>query len=125
LKNRQSWIGFICCFILFIAVCLFLILKVRAELPGSAHPELGLLLFIIPGVAGCLVSRRRHIILPLMGAVVAAPVCYVLAHLLLAPARPFWQLVAWMFSAVFWCGIGGLGCHFLRNLCHAQAGSRK
>ncbi|MGG7447857.1 inner membrane protein YbjM [Kosakonia oryzendophytica] len=125
MKNKQRWKGIICCFVLFIAVCLYLVIKMKGALHTSAHPELGLLLFMLPGVVSCHVTHRRHVMWPLLGAVLAAPVCYLLTYLLLTPARPFWQVLAWLFSAVFWCGIGGLCCVFMRSLVRHYRQSRK
>ncbi len=116
MKLRRRWFGVVCSFLLFIAVCLSLVINMEGGLPVSGKPELGLLFFIIPGVGSSLVTRRRKVVTALAGAVLAAPFCYVLIHLFLLPVRSVWQELAWLFSAVFWCGIGGLGCLFLRKV---------
>ncbi|WLI78491.1 inner membrane protein YbjM [Kosakonia sp. H02] len=116
MKNRRSWVGVICCSLLFIAVCLSLVINMKGVLPAPGDPAVGLLFFMVPGIVAGLVARRRRAIVPLVGAVLAAPVCYLLIHLLLTPVRSFWQEVAWLFSAVFWCGMGGLGCYFVHKL---------
>lgn len=116
MKTRRRWLGVICSFLLFIAVCLSLVINMKGSLSATGKPELGLLLFMLPGIVGSLVSRRRRVIVALMGAVLAAPFCYVLIHLFLLPVRSVWQEMAWLFSAVFWCGIGALGCLFFSRL---------
>ncbi|WP_342321362.1 inner membrane protein YbjM [Kosakonia sp. BYX6] len=116
MKNRRSWVGVICCSLLFIAVCLFLVINMKDALPASGDPEFGLLLFVVPGVIAGLVARRRRAIVSVIGAALAAPICYLLIHLMLSPVRSFWQEVAWLFSAIFWCGMGGLCCWFVHKI---------
>jgi len=116
LKNRRSRVGVICCALLFIAVCLLLVINMNGALPVSGNPELGLLLFTLPGIVGGWIARRRKAIVPLFGAVLAAPFCYVLIHLHLASSQSHWQVIAWLFSAIFWCGIGGLFYLFVRKI---------
>jgi Na+/melibiose symporter-like transporter len=38
----------------------------------------------------------------------AAPVCLVVMRLFFVTERSFWQELAWLFSAVFWCALGAL-----------------
>ncbi|MGS9092595.1 inner membrane protein YbjM, partial [Salmonella enterica subsp. enterica serovar Infantis] len=35
---------------------------------------------------------------------------------LFLPTRSFWQELAWLFSAVFWCAFGGLCYLFISSL---------
>jgi len=88
----------------------------NGELPVSGNPELGLLLFTLPGIVGGLIARRRKAIVPLFGAVLAAPFCYMLIYLHLASSQSNWQVIAWLFSAIFWCGMGGLFYLFVRKI---------
>nr|WP_318382209.1 inner membrane protein YbjM [uncultured Enterobacter sp.] len=112
MKYKRGWAGAFCCFLLFIVVCLSLLLKMKGAFRDSGHPELGLLFFIIPGAVASFVSRSQKMLLPLMGAMLAAPVCFVLMRVWLTPTRSFWQELAWLFSAVFWCALGAL-CYLL------------
>ncbi|TNL09951.1 hypothetical protein CYD30_11875 [Kosakonia cowanii] len=120
MKNRRSWFGVICCGLLFIAICLSLVMNMQGKLPAPGDPATGLLLFTLPGILGGLVSRRRRAIVPLVGALLAAPLCYILIHILFTPVRTFWQEVAWLFSAMFWCALGGLGCDFVYRISRAR-----
>lgn len=116
MKSRRSWVGVICCCLVFVAICFALVIDKRGVFHAHSHPQLGLLLFILPGVIGGVVLQHRPVVLSLAGAVLAVPFCYLLIHQCITPLRPFWQEVAWLFSAVFWCGIGALGCLFARNM---------
>jgi hypothetical protein len=51
LKHKQSWASAVCCFVLFIVVCLSLTLNVKGAFRAAGHPEVGLLFFILPGAA--------------------------------------------------------------------------
>ena len=44
----------------------------------------------------------------IIGAMLAAPVCLVVMRLFFVTERSFWQELAWLFSAVFWCALGAL-----------------
>lgn len=108
MKYKQSVAGILCCFILFIVVCLLLLINVDSAFPASAHPELGLLFFILPGVVAGIFSRRRNVMLSLSGAILAAPLCFVLMRLCFTPVRSVWQEMAWLFSGLFLCSLGAL-----------------
>ncbi len=49
MKHKQRWAGAICCFVLFIVVCLFLATHMKGAFRAAGHPEIGLLFFILPG----------------------------------------------------------------------------
>ena len=51
MKHKQSWASAVCCFVLFIVVCLSLTLNVKGAFRAAGHPEVGLLFFILPGAA--------------------------------------------------------------------------
>jgi len=97
-------------------VCLSLALKMKGAFRASGHPELGLLFFVIPGAVASFVSRKRQVLLPLMGAMLAAPLCFVLMRMVIAQEREFWQELAWLFSAVFWCALGALCYLFVSSM---------
>ncbi|MEH0834963.1 inner membrane protein YbjM [Pectobacterium cacticida] len=117
MTRMRKWVGAACCFLLFIAV--FLSQKITVsdvetniELRGS--PEM--LLFLLPGVVACCLSARGRLIYPLFGALTAMPVCLLILHFWTSPMRSFWQELAYVMSAVFWCVLGALGVLCLRRL---------
>ncbi|MCS3462228.1 inner membrane protein YbjM [Escherichia coli] len=116
LKHRQGWAGAICCFVLFIVVCLSLTLNVKGAFKAAGHPEVGLLFFILPGAAASFFSHRREVLRPLLGAMLAAPCCLLLMRFVFMPTRSLWQELAWLFSAVFWCALGALCFLFISSL---------
>ncbi|MBV8044346.1 inner membrane protein YbjM [Pluralibacter sp.] len=122
MKTERGWAGVICCFVLFIIVCLFLTLRIGDAFRTSGHSELGLLFFVIPGVIASVISPKRRLMLPLLGAVLAMPVCLLLMRLGLVSTRSFWQELAWLFSAVFWCGLGALFWQFIRVIAGEKRG---
>jgi Na+/melibiose symporter-like transporter len=73
---------------------------------ATGNPELGLLFFLLPGAAASCLSPGR--VCAAGGAMLAAPVCLLIMRLFFAAQRTFWQELAWLFSAVFWCALGAL-----------------
>lgn len=122
MRSERRWAGVICCFVLFIVVCLFLLLNVKGAFRASGHPELGLLFFVIPGAVASFLSSRQRVLLPLLGAILAMPVCLVLMRVWLFSDRSFWQELAWICSAVFWCALGALCFLFVSGLIAAKRG---
>ncbi|MGF7447179.1 inner membrane protein YbjM, partial [Klebsiella michiganensis] len=61
-----------------------------------------------PGAAASCLSPGQRVLRPLIGAMLAAPVCLVVMRLFFVTERSFWQELAWLFSAVFWCALGAL-----------------
>ena len=116
----QRWFGVICCFVLFVGVFLSQKLMAANSYPGDKHSEWGMLFFILPGVIASVFSRHGRVIKPLMGAVLASPLCLLIIHFWLSPTRTFWQEMAWMFSAVFWCALGALCYLFVRTALRRQ-----
>ncbi|MDI5434875.1 inner membrane protein YbjM, partial [Salmonella enterica subsp. enterica serovar Kentucky] len=41
--------------------------------------------------------------------------CLVLMRVVFMPTRSFWQELAWLFSAVFWCALGALCYLFISS----------
>ena len=113
---KGKWAGAISCFLLFTVVCMSLAFNVKGAFRASGHPELGLLFFILPGVAASFLSREGEVVKPLLGAMLAAPLCLVLMRLLFVSTRSLWQELAWLLSGVFWCALGALFFLFLRTL---------
>ncbi|QGN37396.1 inner membrane protein YbjM [Klebsiella oxytoca] len=108
MKSERTWAGIICGFFLFIVVCLSLLLHMKGAFRATGNPELGLLFFLLPGAAASCLSPGQRVIRPLIGAMLAAPVCLAVMRLCFVTQRSFWQELAWLFSAVFWCALGAL-----------------
>ena len=113
---KGKWAGAISCFLLFTVVCMSLAFNVKGAFRASGHPELGLLFFILPGVAASFLSREGEVVKPLLGAMLAAPLCLLLMRLVLTSSRTIWQELAWLLSGVFWCALGALCYLFVRSL---------
>lgn len=115
LNIKRNWFGVACCFLLFTGVFVCLTFDVRGAFIAAGHSELRLLFFILPGVVASFVSRGGEVIRPLVGAILAAPICLVLARLMFVPSRTFMQELAWLLSGVFWCALGALFFMFVRR----------
>lgn len=113
--SRHSWPGIACGLVLFILV--FLYEKLSGE-PDSTlgKADLGMLLFVVPGLLGGLLLRNGALYKPLYGVLLALPVCFLLAHIQGLPMRPVLQEIAWLFSSVFWCAIGTFTSLFINTL---------
>ena len=125
MRSERGWAGVICCFVLFIAVCLYLLMNVGGAFRASGNPELGLLFFAIPGAVASFFSARQRVFLPLIGAILATPVCLVVMRVWVFSERSLWQELAWLFSAVFWCALGALCFLFISALKDAKRGRRE
>jgi cytochrome c oxidase subunit IV len=120
LNIKRNWAGMVCCFLLFTVVCLVLAFKVKGAFRASGHPELGLLFFILPGIVASFIARGGEVIKPLIGAMLAAPLCLLVMRLVFVPSRSFWQELAWLLSGIFWCALGALCFMFVRSLIHRR-----
>lgn len=116
MKYKHGWVGAVCCFVLFVVVCLFLTMNMKGAFRAAGHPEMGLLFFTLPGAVASFCSHRREVIKPLLGAMLAAPCCLLLTRLFFTSTRSLWQEMAWLFSAVFWCALGALCFLFISSL---------
>ncbi len=94
MKTERGWVGVICCFILFIVVFCSLVLHMKGAFRSSGTPELGLLFFLIPGVVSSFISSRRRVLRPLLGAILAAPLCLMLTRIFFVSDRSMWQELA-------------------------------
>lgn len=113
--RRHAWPGMACGFMLFILV--FLYEKLSASpITALGKADLGMLLFVVPGLIGGLLLRNGSLYKPLYGVLLALPVCFVLAHVLNLPMRPVVQEIVWLFSSVFWCAIGTFVSLFINTL---------
>ncbi|MDU1062729.1 MAG: inner membrane protein YbjM [Leclercia adecarboxylata] len=112
---KRNWFGVACCFLLFTAVCVCLTFRVRGAFTSAGYPGLGLLFFTLPGIAASFFSRGGEVIRPLIGAILAAPVCLVVMRMMFIPSRTMVQELAWLLSGVFWCALGALFFLFVRR----------
>lgn len=119
MKHKQRWAGAICCFVLFIVVCLFLATHMKGAFRAAGHPEIGLLFFILPGAVASFFSHRREVLKPLFGAMLAAPARCSLCGCFHRRAHSGKEL-AWLLSAVFWCALGALCFLFISSLFKPQ-----
>ena len=117
---KRNWAGVISCFLLFTVVCMSLAFNVKGAFRASGHAELGLLFFILPGAAASFLSRKGEVVKPLLGAMLAAPLCLLMMRLMYVPSRSVWQELAWLLSGVFWCALGALCFLFVRSLLHRR-----
>ncbi|CCJ83695.1 inner membrane protein YbjM [Cronobacter dublinensis] len=120
--RRHSRAATACCFILFLAVFIAQKRVLNSFTPLTGSMDLGILFFILPGALAGVFARRGRELKPLLGALVAAPVCLVLLHLWGGAGRSFWQELAWIFSALFWCSFGSLCWLFLLTLLRRRDG---
>lgn len=123
--RMRGWGGIVCCFVLFMVVCISLHLKGRAIFNTPEVPEPGLLLFAVPGVVASYFSKHRRLSAPLIGAMLALPFCLVIMHLWNISLRSVWQQLAWLFSGVFWCALGALSFLFFRALRRLHRSARR
>ncbi|WP_435929673.1 inner membrane protein YbjM [Dryocola sp. BD613] len=124
-RRGQRWLGIICCFVLFILVFLSLHLCAPGRFITASHMELGCLFFVLPGAIASLLVKDGKVMGPLTGALLALPLCLVLAHTILTPVRSFWQEMAWLFSAVFWTSLGSLSLLLVNMLHRRTTGTKK
>lgn len=104
----HRWMSVICCCVLFIVVFLAVRWNMRGAFRAAGHPELGLLVFLIPGAVASFFARQERVIEPLIGVMIALPVCIIALHTIFVSDRSFWQEMAWLLSAVFWSSLGSL-----------------
>ena len=116
MNNKRNWAGVVSCFLLFTVVCMSLAFNVKGAFRASGHPELGLLFFLLPGAVASFLSRNGEVVKPLLGAMLAAPLCLLMMRLMYISSRSVWQELAWLLSGVFWCALGALCFLFVRSL---------
>ncbi|MEC5318562.1 inner membrane protein YbjM [Brenneria populi subsp. brevivirga] len=110
MANDKGWMGAACCFLLFTVVFLSQKMNVPDVVTDDGlRGDPGMLLFLLPGVAASCLSARGRLLYPLIGALIAMPVCLLILHFGRAPNHSFWQELAYISSAVFWSVLGALG----------------
>lgn len=113
---KRSWEGGLFCFILFILAFVIHNLFLTDSAPASGKMDPGMLCFIIPGVLGSLCSRRARFLAPVVGALVAVPVCLLLINFWEQDDAGLVQELAWLSGAVFWNALGALSVLFTISL---------
>lgn len=106
--RSHRWVGIICCCVLFTAVFIGVRWNMRGAFRAAGNPELGLLVFLIPGAIASFFSREERVVEPLIGVMIALPLCLVFLHTIFSSGRSIWQEMAWLLSAVFWTSLGSL-----------------
>ncbi|MBJ3816355.1 hypothetical protein F9C28_15835 [Shimwellia pseudoproteus] len=106
--RAHRWMSIICCCVLFLVVFLAVRWNMRGAFRAAGHPELGLLVFLIPGAVASFFARKERIVEPLIGVMIALPVCIIALDTIFVSDRPFVQEIAWLLSAVFWSSLGSL-----------------
>ncbi len=101
-----SWPGLVACSILYGAIYI----AVRFPLPVGyvGHAQLGLLLFLLPGALAALTSKEAPLTAMVMAIALASAPCLALMQLSAFHHLELVQEVAFIASAVFWCGSGTL-----------------
>ncbi|ACS86076.1 inner membrane protein YbjM [Musicola paradisiaca] len=115
MTNNRGWVGVVGCFVLFILV--FLSQKMtlsRVAINDGFRGEPGMLLFLLPGLVSCYLSGCRRLKYTLLGALAASLICLLLLQVRWSEPVSFWQELAYLAGAVFWCLLGGLTFLFLR-----------
>lgn len=106
MSDYRRWLGALVCFILVSVV--FIALKgggmpnAEYKLPANSG-ETSLLLYIVPGLVACSLSRGRRVLNPFLGAMAAMAVCMTLRY---HANASLWQEAAYGVSAVCWCVFG-------------------
>jgi len=72
--------------------------QVRGAFISSGYPGLGLLFFILPGIAAGFFSRGGEVM-----------------RMMFISSRSLVQELAWLLSGVFWCALGALFFLFVRR----------
>jgi len=108
------WSGLIACSVLYGAIYI----AVRFPLPAgySGHAQLGLLLFVLPGALAALTSRDAPLTAMAVAIALASPPCLLLMQSDGFNRLGLGQEIAFIASAVFWCGSGTLTVMLWRRL---------
>lgn len=86
----QNWKAVFCGFVLFAAVSYVLLTNHEGHLDVAISPEPSMLLFMLPGVIAGGVSRQHALKAPLMGGLLALPLCLLMMDVRLNLSRSLW-----------------------------------
>lgn len=108
------WPGLIACSVLYGAIYI----AVRYPLPADyvGHAQLGLLLFVLPGALAALTSKEAPLTAMVVAIALASPPCLLLMQSDRFNSLGLGQEIAFITSAVFWCGSGTLLVMLWRTL---------
>lgn len=68
--------------------------------------DLCMLLYLLPGIIGSVLSRGENFLILFISALISVPLCLIIRHLFLLEIRSYWQELAYLVSAVFWSMLG-------------------
>lgn len=106
----------IACAIFYGVVFVTLRYPLTSEHMPRQHGQLGMLLFMLPGVLSALTSRQSPLSVALFGPLLATPFCLLVMVMGLLVSHNLWQEFAFGVSGIFWCGLGALGVMLGRTL---------
>ncbi|GLR09900.1 hypothetical protein COO59_01840 [Mixta theicola] len=110
------WPGVVFCMTLYCATFFLTRYGGAEDAPGNTSEQTGLLLFMLPGLVAALINRYTPLAQALLAAVAATPCCLLIGMSGgLISSAPLQEL-AWMTSAIFWCGFGALLVMLWRTL---------
>ncbi|WP_053145838.1 inner membrane protein YbjM [Erwinia billingiae] len=112
----MSWTGVIACFVLYCLVFVAVRYEMSVDSIIQEKPRLGLLMFALPGAIAALTSKEAPLTVSLAGAMLATPFLWLIFHFSLAASSPVLQELAFITSAIFWCGSGALLVMLTRTL---------
>ncbi|NMP28070.1 hypothetical protein GW590_14505 [Rahnella sp. SAP-1] len=94
--------------LLFIFV--FIVLKNNTIVVNFIDPQgnLGLLLYMLPGIITCFINRGNNVLALLIGALIGVPLCLLIRHYFMPEVRGYGQELAYLGSAVFWTMLGAM-----------------
>lgn len=110
------WPGVLMCMSLYCATFFLTRYGVAEDAPGQTSEQTGLLLFMLPGLIAGLINRNTPLSLALLAALAATPCCLLLGFSSAVMRFSPLQELAWMTSAIFWCGFGALLVMLWRTL---------
>ncbi|URQ62006.1 inner membrane protein YbjM [Pantoea alhagi] len=110
------WPGVVICMTLYCATFFVTRYGGAEETPGQTSEQTGLLLFMLPGLIAAMINRHTPLAQALMAAVAATPFCMLMGISGTFMPFPPLQELAWMTSAIFWCGFGALLVMLWRTL---------
>ena len=110
------WTGVITCCVLYCLVFVAVLYEMNTETIMQTRVRLGLLMFVVPGAVAAMTSREAPLTVALSGALLATPFVMLMLHCSLAEHNSPLQELAFITSAVFWCGSGALVVMLLRTI---------
>ncbi|QKJ86560.1 hypothetical protein PMPD1_1609 [Paramixta manurensis] len=116
LLHGVRWFSVVFGAAIYCAVFIFVRHDLLTDNNNPSHTQLGLLLFIAPGMVAAFIAPRAPLSVALLAALIATPFCVLVTWLVYACVDSFWQEMAWNSSAIFWSGLGALVVMFWRAM---------